>query len=53
MFICEECAKGKVDSFWFSLGMGLSRGKCEFCGEVGNCVDVHHSQLEDDDEEDE
>lgn len=39
MFICEKCAEGKVDSFWFIMGP-LSRGPCEICKKVSVCLDV-------------
>ena len=48
MFICEECIKTWIDltlipkKDQWTLDMALiSRGPCEICGHVGNCIDYH------------
>lgn len=51
MFICEECSKGQVDSFWFLFGP-INYGPCEDCGKTRECVDVDASALKPKDKED-
>lgn len=50
MFICETCASGKVDSFWFIIS-SISYGKCEYCGKTMPCLDIHHSKIKKEKEE--
>lgn len=42
MFVCPTCHEkpGWCDNA-FIEGLMLSRGKCEVCGEVANCLDCH------------
>lgn len=41
MFYCDTCQK---KNNW-PTSITRSQGKCESCGEVGSCHDVHHSCL--------
>lgn len=40
MFICEKCLEN-----YTNFAISISRGPCEDCGKVGNCVDIPSSQL--------
>jgi hypothetical protein len=41
MFYCDSCRKERE----WPDGYALSRGKCEVCGKVAVCYDIHHSLL--------
>lgn len=40
MFICEACLNN-----YQNVTVFRSYGKCEDCGEIGSCADIHHSVL--------
>jgi hypothetical protein len=42
MFLCEKkCHDPKCESIGCQLGMGMSYGKCEGCGQTALCFDCH------------
>jgi len=39
-FTCKDCAPESA-GWLFDLAMGVSRGPCEYCGRVSDCIDWH------------
>jgi len=49
MFVCSECVKPEGQWLFMLL---LSHGKCEMCGQVSSCADIHdYSVIRDNSEE--
>lgn len=46
MFVCQGCSNGKIDPIWWVIG-AISRGPCEICKKVSDCIDAPLSQIKD------